>query len=517
MFKLKAQVINLKNLASSSVIEDADSKILAPNLEKTKDPVFNYRTTRPYFMNDWQKLEYDFKEIDKIATIEAYLQISFDKKLSLFTKEGYEVIGKDPDLVEYVERRLNEVCYVSRTTPRQFITDIAKNIIRYSNCFVLVKRNDAMSGGYTRVDAKGRKIAPISSLHILPTSMVQVKVNDLKQPVKYRQYSEEDWTENTRPTSIYEPNEIIHFHVNKLEGFVVGTPRASAAIEDIKALRRIESDVEVLLHQSIFPIVQYKVGTEEMPATILPDGRDEITMVTEVINNQPPEGFFVTPERHEIKMIGAEGRSLRGEGYLDYFKKRVLAALGLSSVDIGEGDTANRSTAATMSSSLINSVKSDQLVLEEQIYAHLIVPLLQESTEDNSFDWLDPENKVSLRFKEIDVENQIKKENAAIQLWLNNAISHDELRDRIGMSTAKDEDWEHSYYKMVTEAQELLRLGANPMSPLAETSAKSDRTPMSPADLKKAQDLRMQNSQPAPKPGQKNSKPEPKDLKKKIR
>ena len=66
MFKLKAQVINLKNLASSiQTIDDAESKMPAPNLEKTKDPVFNYRTTRPYFMNDWQKLEHDFKEIDK--------------------------------------------------------------------------------------------------------------------------------------------------------------------------------------------------------------------------------------------------------------------------------------------------------------------------------------------------------------------------------------------------------------------------------------------------------------------
>ena len=495
MFKLKTQVINLKNFVSpTSVIEDAESKMLAPNLERTKDPVFNYRTTRPYFMNDWQKLEHDFKEIDKVATIEAYLQVSFDKKLSLWTKEGYEIIGNDPDLVEYVERRLREICFVSRTTPRQFITDIAKNIIRYSNCFILIKRNDKTSGGHTRVDAKGRKILPISSLHILPTSMIQVKVNDLKQPMKYRQYSEEDWTENTRPTTIYEPSEIMHFHVNKLEGFIVGTPRCSAAIEDIKALRRIETDVEVLLHQTIFPIVQYKIGTEAMPATILPDGRDEISMVTEVINNQPPEGFFVTPERHEIKMIGAEGRSLRAEGYLDYFKKRVLAALGLSTVDIGEGDTANRSTAATMSSSLINSVKSDQLVLEEQIYAHLIVPLLQESAEDNSFDWLDPENQVSLRFKEIDVENQIKKENAAIQLWLNSAISHDELRDRIGLSVTQDKDWENSYYKMITEAQELLKLGSNPMSAVADTSAKSDKTPMTSSDLNKARELQAKSA-----------------------
>lgn len=487
MFNSKAKIIDLRTLANP-VIEDAESKIAAPNLEVTKNPVFNYRTTRPYFMNDWQKLEYDFKEIDKVATIEAYLQISFDKKLALFTKEGFEILGKDADLAQYTERRLREICYVSKTTPRQFISDIAKNIVRYSNCFVLVKRNDKLSGGYTRTDSKGHRILPISSFHVLPTSMVQVKVNDLKQPILYRQYSEEDWTENTRPTTEYKPEEIIHFYVNKLEGFVVGTPRASAAIEDIKALRRIESDIEVLLHQSIFPIVQYKVGTEDQPATILPDGRDEISLVTDVINNQPPEGFFVTPERHEIKMIGAEGRSLRAENYLDYFKKRVLAALGLSGVDIGEGDTANRSTATTMSRSLIDAVKADQQTLEEQIYANIIVPLLQESTEDNSFDWLDPQNKVVLRFKEIDIENQLKKENGAIQLWLNNAITHDELREKVGLSPLSDKEWEESYYKMVTEAQELLKLGASPSSPLADASARSTNTPMTKADLDKARE-----------------------------
>lgn len=488
MFNSKAKIIDLRVPAETATIEDAESKIAAPSLEVTKNPIFNYRTTRPYFMNDWQKLEYDFKEIDKVATIEAYLQISFDKKTALFMKEGFEIVGKDAELAAYVERRLREICYVSKTTPRQLINDIAKNIVRYSNCFILIKRNDKLSGGYTRIDSKGRKILPISSLHVLPTSMVQVKVNDLKQPIKYRQYSEEDWTENTRPTAIYEPDEIIHFYVNKLEGFVVGTPRASAAIEDIKALRRIESDIEVLLHQSIFPIVQYKVGTEDQPATILPDGRDEISLVTDVINNQPPEGFFVTPERHEIKMIGAEGRSLRAENYLQYFKQRVLSALNLSSVDIGEGDTANRSTAAQMSRSLVDAVKADQQSLEEQLYANIIIPLLQESTEDNSFDWLDPKNKVSIRFKEIDIENQLRKENGAIQLWLNSAITHDELREKIGLSPVADKEWEETYYKMVTEAQELLKLGAMPDSPLADVSARSPNTPMTKNDLEKARE-----------------------------
>jgi hypothetical protein len=177
---------------------------------------------------------------------------------------------------------------------------------------------------------------------------------------------------------------------------------------------------------------------------------------------------------------------LRAESYLQYFKQRVLSALNLSSVDIGEGDTANRSTAAQMSRSLVDAVKADQQSLEEQLYANIIIPLLQESAEDNSFDWLDPKNRVSLRFKEIDIENQLRKENGAIQLWLNNAITHDELRERVGLSPVSDEQWEESYYKMITEAQELLKLGSIPGNALSETSARSPNTPMTKADLEKA-------------------------------
>jgi hypothetical protein len=52
----------------------------------------------------------------------------------------------------------------------------------------------------------------------------------------------------------------------------------------------------------------------------------------------------VPAERHEIKAIGAEGRALRAEGYLSYFKQRIFAGLGVSAIDMGEGDTSNRST-----------------------------------------------------------------------------------------------------------------------------------------------------------------------------
>ena len=47
---------------------------------------------------------------------------------------------------------------------------------------------------------------------------------------------------------------------------------------------------------------------------------------------------------------------------------------------------------------------------------------------------------------------------------------------------------------MITEAQELLKLGSNPMSAVADTSAKSDKTPMTSSDLNKARELQAKSA-----------------------
>jgi len=162
-----------------------------------------------------------------------------------------------------------------------------------------------------------------------------------------------------------------------------------------------EENIELLIYQTLFPIFQYKVGTETKPAgdIRLADGTviSEVDYVRSQIAMMPSEGGIVTPERHDIEFIGAEGKALKAREYLDYFKTRVLSGLGVSSVDMGEGDTANRATANAMSTSMIDSVKDFQDIIEETINSEVIKELLIESTF--SFDVLDDENIVTLKFK----------------------------------------------------------------------------------------------------------------------
>lgn len=476
----------------SSVVEDAESKLNVKEIVQVKSPVFNYKRSRD-IKDEWQEFEYNFSEIDRIESVEAFMSLSFGKKLALFMKEGFEIVGHDQAAIDYIERRLNEICYVSKTTLNLLISDIAKNLIRYSNCFILTKRNALLSGGYTRIDNKGKKIEPIASLHILPTSMMQVKRDENGIPIAYRQYDKSGWSSMTPEDQVknskeYKASEIIHIYVDKVEGFSTGKPRVWQAIEDIKALRRIETDIEILVHQGVMPLIQYKVGTEKSPADILPNGKDEIAVATEFLSLHPPEGVLVTSERHEIKMVGAEGRALRAETYLDYFKKRVLSALHLSGVDIGEGDTANRSTAASMSRSLVDVVKSDQLALEEHLFSQIIIPLLTESEppEKPAYDWLNEEKQVWIKFKEIDIDHQLKKENGTIQLFLNNLLTHDEARLRINESSLEDSEKEGLFSNMFQHAMTLLGSASDPSSPLSYAAVDNPNVPIEQKHISKA-------------------------------
>ena len=156
-------------------------------------------------------------------------------------------------------------------------------------------------------------------------------------------------------------------------------------------------------------------------------------------------GIYVSDHRHKIQAIGSEGRALRIEGYLDYFKKRVFAGLGLSSVDMGEGDTANRSTAHSLSQSAILDVEALQRVMKTFLEFYVFNELLLEG----GYDPLEYKNKVEIKFGVIDSEARSKLENQTIQLWLNNLISENEARQRLGYSP--DVDKEDTNYKLYTE------------------------------------------------------------------
>lgn len=372
--------------------------------------------------------EYDLREIGRIEDTESLLMQAFQKKLGLMFKEGWDFIGPNIKTVEYIKRRFAQMAQVSGTSIQSLLRDMGSALIKKSNCFLVKVRKASSSGGRIRtLPGSNRAIDPIAAYFSIPAETMQYKLAaNGKRVVKWEHAIDESKKVE------FVPDDIIHMTFNRKEGFIFGTPSTVPVIDDIRALRKIEENVELLIYQHLFPLFHYKIGSDEHPAGYTEDGQQEISVAKQEVRDMPAEGGIITDHRHDIKLLGMEGRALRADGYLEYFKKRVLAGLGISAVDIGEGNTANRATADNMSRNLVDSVKDIQVVLESLFNEMIINELLLEA-DFSDLDPLDEKNKVSLKFKEIDVDAKIKKDNHYADLFNKNAISHDEMRIGMGL------------------------------------------------------------------------------------
>lgn len=464
--------------------------------------------------------EYSIAEVGRIEDTDSYVRQAFAKKVALMLKEGWDIVGSNPKTVRYIRQRLLQIGQASKMPTLQLLRDIGSGLVRKSNVFLLKVRNVDSSGGRIRETPSGQELKPVAGYFIIPAETMEFQLNG-NNIVKWRQKMPDgNWKE-------FNPADIIHMYFDRKEGFIFGTPTLIPVIDDIRALRKIEENIELLVYQHLFPIFQWKVGTDNAPAGMTEDGNLEVDVIRREIQFMPSEGGIVTTERHEISAIGAEGRALKAEGYLTHFKNRVISGLGMSAVDYGEGDTANRATADNMSRNLIDSVKDFQSVIELFFNEFVIKELLLESTFGE--DVLETENCVWLKFREIDIDAQIKKETHAADQFTKNMYSHDEARIKMGYEpmaipnqdeAESDEDlgikypaFHKTFWKMFKEPELLIMSSDEPYSAAAKAAAANPSTAVSTTHneeagkekIKAETDLAVAKEKAKPRPVMKNS------------
>lgn len=424
----------------------------------------------------WEAPEWDLAECGRIVDTESYVRRAFAVKSALFLKEGWEFTGDNPQRVAYIKKRLLQMQQAGGFPFEILISWTVNSLIRTSNAFWVKVRNFKSSGGNKRDLQKGGKIDPVAAYFPVPPETIRFKRSENGTVEKYLQHI------RGKEDREFSPEDVIHFYFDKREGFSVGTPVLVPIKDDIRALRRIEENIELLVYQHLFPLFHYKVGTETAPAMIFPDGTSEIDVVRDGIANMPSDGCWVTPERHNIEVKGAEGEALKVKDILEHFKQRIFTGMGVSTVDMGEGGTANRSTAQTMSRNLVDKTKSEQKELAAFINKYVIEELLQESTF-NKETLFDEENVVELRFREIDQESRIALENHLSQMYLQHFMTHDQMRIAAGEEPWTEEDWESSYWRQIDEPTKLIQALDEPYSAEAKAVARSNATSITEEDI----------------------------------
>jgi hypothetical protein len=221
-------------------------------------------------------------------------------------------------------------------------------------------------------------------------------------------------------------------------------------MDDIRALRRIEQNVELLVFQHTVPLFHYIVGTPERPGQ-----PDEIMSVQATVQKMPPNGCLVTSERHKIAVVGVEGKSINADVYLEYYKGRVLSGLGMSGVSMGEGGSANKGTALVIDKHMVNTTAAYQQVFKMFIDEFLIKELLSEG--GFPLDYEDEDNVVGILFPPIDTEEQRAKENHYAQMYTQHAINEDELRKEFGREPVQDEERDRDYFELILKPLAIIK------------------------------------------------------------
>ena len=315
--------------------------------------------------------------------------------------------------------------------------EIADDLIKYSNAFVIKKRIDSIPGmklnpvladkivgGYFRVDPASIKIKRDKNGNVL----------------KY----EQGYGDNKKE---FFPKDVVHFYIDKDANNAFGTPRIIAALEDVKLLRKIEGNITALIYRFSMPLYQWIVG---LPQPGMQGTDPEIAKAQREVENSTLDGIVITNERTTIKSIGAEGTALNAEGYLKYFEARVFSALVVSASQMGRGGS--KQDADSMEAQVHDTVKYIQRIMSIFIREFILSELLLEGGYNPI---INEEDIVNYEFEEISLETKVKKENHEMLKYQSNLTTINESRRKMGMKD--DVDDESKLYKNYIETNARLK------------------------------------------------------------
>lgn len=387
----------------------------------------NKNTQRPIIRTklDFESQEYELVDISVLYDTEAYFRQYVEKIIQRMFKFEYKFIG-DEELVYYIRRRIE---YMELTMDRRFsdfIEDIARNMIKYYNVFIEKIRNKKIDRRWWRVDEHGRQIPPVINYELHDPPLMRIAVAENGRPLKYLQALERRVNDgyvytykNDQRYPTWNPEDMIHISLAKKPNHSYGTPIIGPVIDDIKALRTEEEAGEIIVYQFAKPILVYTLGKEGGRRV----GNDDVQWAKDVLNGMSSAGYIILQGEHQVDYVGANNSAINITPYIETMKKRVWEGMGLDSVTMGQGDSSNRSTAQSMTESMIYLVSYYQEKLKRALEWYIFREWLQEANMSGRFEMV---------FPEIDIDKKHQVEKHALSLYQGNVITFEELRKEIG-------------------------------------------------------------------------------------
>lgn len=425
---------------------------LAKNIKTIDTPVPRYFEA-PNQINSWYaEGEYDLVAIFKMLKHESYFFKATQKKLALLSKSGFQLQSDDDQVTEYVTNRFVMMFLQTGISLERIVRQLGYYMIACSNAFIIKVRDPdcEYAQSYTK---DGKEIQPVVGLFLPHPTTMKPKFR-IEKDTKFKAYKMviDKWIHTNRRgvMRLFDPEDVAHFTLHKEDGMILGCPEIVPVIDDIRTLRKIEEDIQLLIYRDLFPVIHYKV---ENPTIIdHTSGQTELDRAKYDLERLVQDGGIATDKRHEIEYIGNGGKSLDVKPYLEYFQQRVFSGLGVTGTDMGIGNDISGTTANTMSTQIIDAVKFIQRELINQFNEKILVEMaLQSPHADKVFK--ERGTMPVLVFNEVDIEWQIRKENHQADLFTKGVKTIDEVRNPMGHKDFTDEHLGRTYHGLYEKPQ----------------------------------------------------------------
>ena len=399
-----------------------DATVKDPSLKFAKPRYSNFsQTTRQIHNIEFVSSEYDLSTIANAVQIDGILNRYVNIFVEQINKNGYDIVVPDSKLQTHVDNRLREIELFTNTKNAELMTSIARQLVTYGNAYIVKSRKNNISKFGNSYKLFNRTVQPIVGLFVADASTMTIGLDSNNQVKYYKQVI----SGNER---IFKLDDVIHLSYNKIPGLLTGRSSIISILDDVRALRKLEEEAEILGFQYAVPLYLYKVGSDNHPAA-----PGEVDSVAMEINNMNTYGIMCVPHTHNVETVTNNNDPIDIIKYIEHFKKRVYSGLGVSPAVMGESDTSNRNTAEAAYLSMQSITKAYQQIISNK----LEMELLKEFVLDAGYSPARFEYEV--RFKEIDLEATIKKETHILQKYQGNLITMTEARLELEMNSQIDE------------------------------------------------------------------------------
>lgn len=420
---------------SAQVLKPEDRTLLA-KLFKVASLAMGQTSGGGDSRSSFESSPYDFDRIIQAIDTDSYIRQAFLKYKELMWKEGWEILGDNPEAVDYLYQRFDYM-EISMGRPfHDFLVEVGDQLVKFNNTFIARSYGDLKSVFPAPLQPATETGENIIGYYIIPTETVEIARDKNNNPKRYQQNASGGGVGGSGKNPTWKPEEIVHFYADKKPGRAFGAPFILPVLDDVISLRQLEEDILNLTHRELFPMYVYTVGTEERPAE-----DDEITRAANELENMRVEGGIIVPERHKLEVLGAEAKALDASKYLEHFVNRVVTGLGLAPHHLGlMSEGGNRSVTDRLDIALYDKVKTYQRYLARMFELNILNELLIEGGFDPMGSTANGmSDRCQFRFREIDVDTQVKRDAAALQMYTSNAVTLPEVRSMIGQTPDTNE------------------------------------------------------------------------------